>query len=191
MKAGSAILSIVTSLLIMMLPLSASGQFNSSTNPAPVGKPVSSMIELGSVNSSIYDTVITVLEVIRGKKAMNLLQKDDTENKKSREGYEYILVKVKFELRGRALSDTMSMELCDNPLQWVALTSELTDYAPVSVTVPEPALAGKVSAGESREGWIVFSVDQNDERPVMVFNPDSGGATGRGRTLFFKLYSNR
>ena len=27
-----------------------------------------------------------------------------------------------------------------------------------------------------------------DSGPVMVFDPDSGGATGRGKTLFFKLF---
>ena len=163
-------------------------EFNSSTNPASIGEPVPSMIELGSVNSSIYDTTITVLEVIRGKEAMSLLKKASSKNKKPSKGHEYVLAKIKFDLKGRAVSDTMSLELGDNPLQWVALTSELTDYPPVSVTVPKPALVGKVKAGGSEEGWVAFAVEKKDKKPVMVFNPDSGGATGRGRTLFFKLY---
>ena len=163
-------------------------EFNSSTNPAAIGEPVPSMIELGSVNSGIYDTTITVREAIRGNKAMDLLKKASSKNKKPANGYEYILVKVKFELNGRAVTDTMSLALGDSPLQWVALTSELTDYPPISVTVPEPALTGNVKAGESMEGWVAFAVEKNDKKPVMVFNPDSGGATGRGRTLFFKLY---
>ncbi|MGD9159152.1 MAG: hypothetical protein PVG39_12145 [Desulfobacteraceae bacterium] len=86
-------------------------EFNSSSNPASIGEPVPSMIELGSVNSSIYDTSITVLEVIRGKEAMTLLKKANSKNKKFPKGDEYVLVKVKFDLNGRAVTDTMSLAL--------------------------------------------------------------------------------
>jgi hypothetical protein len=58
----------------------------------------------------------------------------------------------------------------------------------VSVSVPKPSLSGRVKPGQSVEGWVAFAVDQKDSKPLMVFDPDSGGATGRGRTLFFKLY---
>lgn len=185
-------ITIITIILFTALSAASPAQeiekFNSSTNPAAIGEPVPSMIELGSVNSSIYDMTITVLEMIRGKEAMDLLKKANSKNKKPPKGYEYILVKVKYDLSGRAVTDTMSLALGDSPLQWVALTSDLNDYSPISVTVPKPALAGNVKAGESREGWLAFAVEKKDKRPVVVFNPDSGGATGRGRTLFFKLY---
>lgn len=182
------ITTILFAALLAVLNAQATEDFNSSTNPASIGKAVPSMIELGSVNNSIYDTTITVLDVIRGKEAVNLLKKESSKNKKPAKGYEYVLVKIKFVLKGRAVTDTMSLALGDNPLQWVALTSELTDYPPVTIMVPRPALAGNVKAGESMEGWVAFAVEKNDKKPVMVFNPDSGGATGRGRTLFFKLY---
>jgi hypothetical protein len=45
-----------------------------------------------------------------------------------------------------------------------------------------------VKPGESIEGWLAFAVKQKDSKPVMVFDPDTGGATGRGKTVFFKLY---
>ena len=96
--------------------------------------------------------------------------------------------KIKFDIKGRAVTDTLSFDLGDNPLQWVALASDLTDYPKVSVIVPDPALVGTVKSGGSLEGWVAFMVDQKDSKPVMVFDPDSGGATGRGKTLFFKLY---
>jgi len=66
--------------------------------------------------------------------------------------------------------------------------SDLTEYGRVSVTVPKPALVGRVKPGSSMEGWVAFAVQQKDSKPVMVFDPDTGGATGRGKTLFFKLY---
>ncbi len=178
-------------LFILTLALcfqSASAQYNSSTNPASVGETVKSMIELGSVYSNIYDISITVIETVRGKNAMDLLKKADRKNSKPPKGYEYILVRARFEMKGRAVTDTLSFNVGDNPLQWVALASDLTDYPKASVTVPKPALMGTVKSGDSLEGWAAFMVDQKDTSPVMVFDPDSGGATGRGRTLFFKLY---
>ena len=146
------------------------------------------MVELGSVYSSIYDITITVLETVRGKDAMKLLKKADSKNKKPPKGFEYILAKVKFEMKSRAVSDKLTFDLGKEPLQWVALASDLTEYPRVSVTVPPPALNATVRPGDVIEGWAAFAVEKNDQTPVMVFDPDSGGATGRGRTLFFKLY---
>ncbi len=167
---------------------SAAAQDNSSTNPADVGSRVRSMVELGSVYSNIYDIAITVLETVRGKEAMQRLTAAGADNKMPPEGFEYILAKVKFELKGRYVSDTLTMDIGDEPLQWVALSAELVEYPGVSVKVPDPPLVGRVKSGESLEGWVAFAVDSKDSKPVMVFDPDTGGATGRGRTLFFKLY---
>jgi hypothetical protein len=163
-------------------------QYNSSTNPTSIGAPVRSMIELGSVYSNIYDITITVLETIRGKEAMDSLKTASPENSTPPKGFEYILVRVRFEMKGRAVTDTLTFNLGNAPLQWVCLASDLTEYPQVSVKVPKPALVGRVKPGDSMEGWVAFAVDREDSKPVMVFDPDSGGATGRGRTLFFELY---
>ena len=178
---------------LFVLLLSASlepvfAEYNSSTNPASIGEPVRSMVELGSVYTNIYDIVIVVVETVRGRKAMAMLEKASPENGAPPEGYEYLLARVKFEMKGRAVSDTLAFDLGSEPLQWVALTSDLMEYPHVPLTAPKPALAGSVKSGDSMEGWVAFAVDKKDGSPVMVFDPDSGGATGRGRTLFFKLY---
>jgi hypothetical protein len=166
----------------------AIAQDNSSTNPAAIGAPVRSMVELGSVYSNIYDITITVLETFRGAEAMNRLKAASPSNSTPAEGFEYILARVKFELKGRAVTDKLSFDLGNAPLQWVALSSDLMEYPRISVSVPKPALAGMVPPGQALEGWVAFAVDRKDSKPVMVFDPDTGGATGRGRTLFFKLY---
>ena len=163
-------------------------EYNSSTNPASIGASVRSMIELGSVYSNIYDITITVVETVRGKKAMEMLKKANAKTEKPPEGYEYLLVRVKFDMKGRAVSDTLTFDLGDEPLQWVALTSDLMEYPQISVTAPSPVLKGRIKSGDSIEGWVAFAVDKKDNEPVMVFDPDSGGATGRGRTLFFKMF---
>jgi hypothetical protein len=181
-----------TALLLSMAIASlrpALAQDNSSTNPAAVGAPVRSMVELGSVYSNIYDITITVLETVRGAEAMNRLKAASADNKQPAQGFEYVLARVKFEHKGRAVSDKLPFDLGNAPLQWVALAGkDLTEYDRVSVTLPKPALTGMVKPGQSVEGWVAFAVDSKDSKPVMVFDPDTGGATGRGRTLFFKLY---
>ncbi len=167
----------------------AIAQDNSSTTPAAIGSPVRSMVELGSVYSNIYDITITVLETFRGKDAMDRLKAAEPANKAPAGGFEYVLARVRFEFKGRAVSDRLPFGLGDAPLQWVALSGkDLTEYTRATVSVPKPALAGTVKPGQSVEGWAAFAVDQKDAQPLMVFDPDTGGATGRGRTLFFKLY---
>ena len=166
----------------------AIAQDNASSNPAAVGSRVRSMVELGSVYTNIYDIAITVLETVRGKEAMDRLKASNPNSTAPAEGFEYVLARVKFEFKGRAVTDTLSFGLGDDPLQWVALSADLIEYPKTSVSVPKPALVGRIKPGDSMEGWVVFMVSQKDSKPVMVFDPDTGGATGRGRTLFFKLY---
>ncbi len=184
----SLFILILLASVAILSPQPTAAQDNSSTNPADVGSRVRSMVELGSVYSNIYDTAITVVEIIRGEEAMSRLETAAPGNPKPADGSEYVLVRIKFELKGRYVSDKLNFDLGDDPLQWVALSSDLTEYPRVSVKVPQPPLAGIVKPGDSVEGWVAFAVDKNDTGPVMVFDPDTGGATGRGRTLFFKLY---
>ncbi len=189
MKKKTTALTIILFALAFAASLQpALAQYNSSANPASIGDPVRSMIELGSVYSNIYDITITVLETIRGKEAMDRLKEAGQNNGTPPDGFEYILARVKFEMKGRAVTDTLTFDLGNDPLQWVALSSDLMEYSRISVNVPKPALVGRVKPGDSMEGWVAFAVDQKDGQPIMVFDPDSGGATGRGRTLFFKLY---
>ncbi|MCL2878174.1 MAG: hypothetical protein FWF13_05285, partial [Acidobacteria bacterium] len=86
------------------------------------------------------------------------------------------------------VSDNIPMDIGKNPLEWIALRSDLTEFVKPAITAPSPVLAGRVEPGKSIEGWVAFAVDINDARPIMVFDPDTGGGTGRGMTLFFKLY---
>lgn len=180
------IVLLVSAVAVSLHP--AVAQDNSPTNPADVGSRVRSMVELGSVYSNIYDIAITVLEIVRGNKALEQLKAANPDNPAPAEGFEYILARIKFEHKGRYVTDILRFDLGNAPLQWVALSSELTEYERVEVTVPKPSLTGMVKPGESMEGWVAFAVAESDSSPVMVFDPDTGGATGRGRTLFFKLY---
>jgi hypothetical protein len=191
MKNRVAIFTVV--LLGLMVAASLQpvmAQDNTPRNPAAVNTPVRSMIELGSVYTNIYDITITVLEAVRGKDAMARLQAATPDVKAPAAGYDYVLARIKFDFKGRYVSDNLPFELGDEPLQWVALSgADFTEYDRVSVSVPKPALVGRIKPGSSAEGWVAFAVKQADAKPIMVFDPDTGGATGRGKTVFFKLYN--
>jgi hypothetical protein len=190
MKKRLAVFTVaLLGLLVAAFPRPVMAQDNTPRNPAPVNTPVRSMVELGSVYTNIYDITITVLETVRGNAAMDRLKAANPEVKAPAAGFEYVLARIKFDLRGRYVSDNLSFDFGNEPLQWVALSgSDLTEYEKVPVTAPKPALVGRVKSGSSLEGWVAFTVQQKDSKPVMVFDPDTGGATGRGKTLFFKLY---
>ena len=189
MKNKIAVFTVVLLVLTAVASLQpAIAQDNSSTNPAAIGSPVRSMIELGSVYSNIYDITITVLETARGNQAMARVKEADPNGKPPAEGFEYLVARVKFDFKGRAVSDKIPFDLGNDPLQWIALASDLTEYPKFTVSAPKPPLKGRINPGQSLEGWVAFAVEKKDGKPVMVFDPDTGGATGRGRTLFFKLY---
>ncbi len=175
-------------ILIAVFPASAAAQDNSPTNPAGKGVPVKSIVEIGSTAASNYDVVITLIDIVRGKEALSRLQAANANNKAPKAGFEYVLARIKFELKGRAVSDNRPFDLATSPFQWVACSSDVRQYDGTSAISPQPELKGLVRPGESVEGWVVFEVELKESKPIMIFDPASGGAIGRGRTLFFKLY---
>jgi hypothetical protein len=189
MKNKVAILpAVLLSLTAAFHPNAASAQTNSPTDPADIGSPVKSLIELGSVYPSLYEITVTVLETVRGAGAMKVLREADPGNAPPKPGFEYVLARVKFEMKRRNPNDNLPFDLGRSPLQWVAFSSDMLEYEGVSVTVPKPPLEGIIRPDQAVEGWVAFAVEQSESKPVMVFDPDSGGASGRGKPLFFKLY---
>ena len=155
MKNRLATFAIVLLVLLTAASLQpVMAQDNTPTNPAAKGMPVRSMIELGSVYTNIYDITITVLDTVRGKETMERLKAASPDVKAPAAGFDCLLARVKFELKGRYVSDTIPLDLGKEPLQWVALSgTDLTEYERPSVAVPKPALEGRVKPGESMEGW--------------------------------------
>lgn len=163
-------------------------QGKSHTDPADIGVTVKSIIQIGSVQTSNYDVAITVLEILRGDAAFNLIKTSVKSTSAPVAGYEYLLAKVRFDLNSRAVSDTDSFELTSSPFQWVVYSSLFSQYDGATVPAPEPALKGDIAPGEIKEGWLVFEVEQDEAEPMLMFDPSTGGAEGRGKVLFFKLY---
>jgi len=166
----------------------ADAQGYSYTDPAPRGVPVTSIVQLGPMNTTNYDVTITLLETVRGSKVLAQLQAGGTTVAVPKAGFEYLLARVRFKLQGRAVSDTSAFELGGSPFQWLAYSSQLKQYESVSVKPPQPELRGPVRSGATLEGWVALAVEQSEHEPMLVFDPSAGGATGRGNILFFKLY---
>ena len=128
------------------------------------------------------------VNTVRGREAMQMLKAADPANKPPKDGFEYLLARIRFQLQGRAVSDIGVFVLGDSPFQWEAYSANFDQYDKVAVTPPDPVLKGPVKSGETREGWVAFAVPKSEKQPIMTFDPSSGGATGRGNILFFKLY---
>jgi hypothetical protein len=185
MKSTTIMRSVLFCLLFTLVVLAgtSTAQSNSPVNPAAIGVPVKSTLELGSS----YDVTVTVLKTARGNEAWDLLKKASAGNKQPKANFEYIIAYVKFELQSRAASENRSFEL-GSPLQFTVLSSDGSEYESIDITPPNPALKGMVGPHDSKEGWVAFLIEQKDSKPMMVFDPASGGAMLRGKTLFFRLY---
>ena len=82
--------------LFSVIGLAQTGK--SPMDPIPIGTAVKTEIHCGDSAGSMepYDASITVLQVLRGNEAWNLLKEANPSNKQPQTGYEYILVRLSF-----------------------------------------------------------------------------------------------
>lgn len=174
-------------LTILFAPNASMSQ--SHEEATPIGGSVKTQINCSKRAGGIevYDATITLLEVIRGSKAWELLREANSSNKKPDSEYEYVLARVSYKMKARGAPGDKTFDL-DSPLQFTAFSSDFEEYETPAVIIPEPMLRRTVSADQYAEGWIVLSVAKVDSKPLLMFDPSSGGAWSRGKISFFKLY---
>jgi hypothetical protein len=146
------------------------------------------MIECGEgyTSQELYDMKITLVEVLRGKRAWDLLKGANPSNNPPKTGFDYILVRIKLEFSARGSRRVCSYEL--RPEQFAALSADGREYETPPVVSPKPELSGSLRSGESFEGWRAFLVQQGDNKTLMTFDPASGGGMSRGKIIWFQLY---
>ncbi len=156
--------------------------------PAPIGAAVKSIVQCGGNPTAMepYDVVVAVKQVLRGKPAWDALVASDPATVAAASGQEYLVAKVSMQMTAKLAPGNKSFEL-GRPMQWVAMSSDGAEYPAATIAPPKPALTGQLRADEAPEGWLVFQVAQKDQKPVLFFDPGSGGATLRGSVLFFRL----
>jgi hypothetical protein len=152
---------------------------SSSTYAAPIGATVPAIVELEDMYRApeTYDVRITVMEILRGETSADLMNKASAFNAPAKNGFEYVAAHIRFEYSARGAPGDKTWELRGN--QFDAFSGEGKLYENPSIVPPEPGLSGTLSSGDSKQGWIVFTVAKNDRKPVMIFNPGS---------VWFQLY---
>jgi hypothetical protein len=187
----SKILGVMVCLIILGVASVDIGvaQGESPTNAVPIGQSVKTRVECGAKAGSMepYDATISVLQVVRGNEAWELIKAAGTSNKPPAADFEYLLVRIAFEMKAFLKPGNKTFELARKK-QFVALSADGNEHDPPSVIPPKPELHRMVRASEAAEGWIVLSVEKANNKPLMFFDPAAGGAMGGGKILFFQLY---
>ena len=166
------------------------GQIRSILDPYPVGTSATGTITFGDAYSTAieaYDAKITMIEVIRGGRAWDLLRKQDASNKEPDSGFEYVLARVKFEFLAKGKPGDNVYDLRGD--QFVAFSSDgSTEYAAANVVMATPRLAGTLHSGDSVEGWVAFIVARDDPKPFTAFRADVRLLSHTGLGPSFRIY---
>lgn len=131
-----------------------------------------------------HKAYITLVQVIRGEKAWQLLQEANMFNDPPPVGYEYVLAKIRFKYLAGPSADTHIY--INGNIDFTAVSGDGVDYDYASVVDPEPDLDCSLYPGGTHEGWASFLVKITDNRPLLTFGRDYDGSGG----IWFKLYSD-
>ena len=118
-------------------------------------------------DTQIMDARITVLEVIRGAKAWDLVKTSSPSNKPAGTGMEYLVARIKFEFGAKGATGNQTYSIHEE--QFVSVSSDGKQYETPSVVYPKPTLSGRLYEGESLEGLIVMLVGAAETTPLMIF----------------------
>ena len=146
---------------------------------APVGTTAKTIIEFSDIYRApeTYNASIVVLEILRGERSMDLLRRASGFNKPAKGGFEYVLARIRFEYSARGAPGDKAWKLSDD--QFNGFSSDGILYETVSIPPPTPTLNGNLKPGDSREGFVMFSVAKDDKKPLLAFIPGD---------LWFRLY---
>ena len=166
---------------------------SSYRSPASIGETVKTIIERGNVylRPKLYNVEITLLKVVRGEEAWRRIKAQGVSDQPPKAGFEYILAHFNFGyfLRTRGGMDD-SYILPEN--QFVATASDgVTEYEIPSVSQqPQPELVGYTfHPGESREGWILLQVPEDDKKPLLMYKRQHvEGMYGIWSYVWFQLF---
>jgi hypothetical protein len=144
---------------------------------APIATAVSCTIDVEGIGPSEYgqhelhDVRLTVLEVVRGDKAWEIIKAADAANKPADTGLEYFLVRVRFEYSVQGSQGSIPYTMKQGCFKLYSADNK--NYPIPSVTSPKPELIGReFYAGSSYEGWMPFVAAINDN-PTMFYTAGS------------------
>lgn len=161
-----------------------------SSYATAVGTPLRTIIIFGDQydgGDELYDVKITVVNVVRGEKASQMIRAAGNSNPTPGPAQEYLLARVIFKFAARAEPHHYNYTL--DPSQFSAMSAGTRLYpAPALPLSMKPELRGVLQSGGSVEGWVAFIVPRSDHTPLMMFREDVGSVIHQGDASFFKLY---
>lgn len=157
----------------------------------PLGKPLSAIVEFGEqyeTGDAPYEMRITIVKVLRGAPAEELVKSASVRNESAHKSYEYVAARIRFEFSARVSPATDSYAL--DPSQFSSISADGAAYpAPSLAAQPKPELHATLRSGDSVEGWVVLLVPRDDRTPLMLFAPDLGTTSHSGDSYVFRLYA--
>jgi len=166
---------------------------SSHLSAVPVGVSIKTTIERGDAYSApeIYDVEITLMEVARGEDAWERIRLQGVSSEPPKAGFEYILARIRFgySRRGRGL-EAEAYKLTEGQFTAVSADSQTEYMFPVVLQQPQPQLVDTLfHSGESREGWILLQVPEDEKKPLLVYKREHvEGVYGIWRYVWFQLY---
>ncbi len=177
-------------LFFCSMELVVAGQGRDILDPYPMGIPAAATITFGDAYSTAieaYDARITMVEVIRGAGAWELLRKQDASAAEPDPAFEYVLARIRFEYMAKGKPGDKVYDLRDE--QFTAYSSDgFTQYPAANAVPPKPRLDGTLHSGDALEGWIVVLVARDDRKPFAAFRADVRLLSHSGIGPSFRLY---
>ncbi len=137
----------------------------SRKNPLKVGESFDCVYtEYGSYE---YGMTITLLEVISGDEAWQLIEAKNQFNDPPGEGKQYIMAKFSVHYHTDIAGEDRSLELNSYDFSYSTSTYTIEDMP--RVVAPDPAFDIELYEGATDEGWVVFLADADDPSPKAVF----------------------
>lgn len=168
-QRASALLAV-----LVMLGLTAAGLRQATAAPGD------SRVEPAPLNQEVQagPWKLTVLEVVTGEQATQLVTTANESNEAPADGFTYVTIRL------RAVNgDNHALTIDGNDFAVTGASGLVRRF--VGVVPPDPALDGTVGPGETKEGWIVGGAASDDQSLLLLY--DSVTLTGNWADRIFAL----
>jgi hypothetical protein len=156
--------------LFTVLAISANSQSPPGPEACNRGVACKAAITIGEgyvTGTETVEATITVLDIVRGERAWDLVKAASPSNKYPDAGMEYVAARIRFVFGAKGDLGDLSYGIRDE--QFASVSESGRQYERPSIVLPKPELNGRLYRGDSLEGWVVLLVSMNDKKPLMSF----------------------
>ncbi|MCL2058549.1 MAG: hypothetical protein FWH01_05755 [Oscillospiraceae bacterium] len=139
--------------------------------------------DLGESATQGYSASFTIVEIIRGEEAAEIIKTASAHNPSAGIGKEFILAWVRAKITDS--KDNKSVVLSDIRVNMHCYSTDGVIYPVSNPSNINPINEQPREIGDSVEGWIAFAVNRNDHEPRIQF----GTLAGDEELAWFALYN--